>query len=555
MKLTHILVIMFLLSTINCASATIITVNVHNNNTDHTFSSIQDAINHAQENDSIVLNNGTYSETLTINKSINLYSLTLDPRDVIIESNDSSVPVIYVLSNNVKINGITMAGQKDRRPTAGILIDNANNLQIQNNLIANTQDGLYITHSSGNHIQNNTIISNTEHGIYLLDSILNNLKSNNIHDNKRGLYLDESEKNTIADNKINNNHIYGIALRKSSRNTITQNQLTLNNIGLALTSSDKNTIFGNNASENKQDGLHLWLSNSNSVTENIFAENKDSGTRLVPLSSNNIFERNTFSGNLNGITIESTDNNIIQNNKFRSNKGHAIYHRYPDDKNVIKDNSFADNPSENVKFSPLQEIFIAIIVLTIIMALIAFYFRPPWWKAGVAGLIILAIIGLIVLVIALLLLTIIFYFPFESGLPGNNVYVEDLQISTVPLNETYSRVIVSMNLNYQNKDSFEHTNNTGNMVDNLPVFVQIKTSTPADGLYSDEDMKLVHEEQVFLEYLGSNQYEYTIDLESGKTYRFLIEAQLKNELPYPHPYYGEMKWEFLGGLSEDIDLK
>jgi parallel beta-helix repeat protein len=273
------------------------------------------------------------------------------------------------------------------------------------------------------------------------------------------------------------------------------------------------------------------------------------------LSSNNIFERNTFSGNLNGITIESTDNNILKNNKFRANEDHGIYHRYPDDKNTIENNSFADNPSENIKLSIFQEIFIVILVIAIIVALIAFYFRPPWWKTGVAGLIILAIIGLILLVIALLLLTIVLYFPFESGLPGNNVYVEDLQINAVPINETHSRVTVSMNLNYQNKDSFENTNNTGDMVDNLPVFVQIKTSTPADGSYSDEDMKLVYEEQVTLEYRGSNHHEYTIDMESGKTYMFLVEVQMFEELPYPHPYYGESKWEFLGGLSEELDLR
>jgi hypothetical protein len=147
------------------------------------------------------------------------------------------------------------------------------------------------------------------------------------------------------------------------------------------------------------------------------------------------------------------------------------------------------------------------------------------------------------------------YFPFESSLPANNVYVENLEANSIPINETYSRVTLSMNLNYQNKDAYLHTNNTGDMIDNLPVFVQVSVSTPADGSYSDEDTELIHEEQVVLEYLGSNYYECTIDLESGKTYEVLVEVNLKRELEYPHPYYGEVKWELLGVLSDDIDLR
>jgi len=547
MKFTNTLFIVFLLLTINCASAATITVDMHNNNTDKTFSSIQDAINHAQENDIVVVYNGTYSESLVIDKSLTIASLRFnDGGTAVLISNDPDVPVIHVKANNVKIAGLTITGNADSPSTAGVFIDNADNSRISNNIITNMQDGIYMESSAGNSIQNNTILSNNLHGMYIHSSKQNIVENNSIQNNKRGLYLDESEQNTVADNEINNNQIYGIGLRKSSSNTVTQNQLTFNNIGLALTSSDKNTIFGNNASENKQDGLHLWLSNSNSITDNFFEDNKDSGTRLVSLSSNNIFERNTFSGNLNGITIESTDNNIIKNNKFRANEDHGIYHRYPDDRNTIEENSFADNPSENIKLSPLQEIFVVFIVL-LILTIIAFHFKSSWLKKSLLGLGILIIVSLILLIA--------WYFPFESGLPGNNVYVEDLQINAVPINETHSRVTVSMNLNYQNKDSFEHTNNTGSMVDNLPVFVQIKTSTPADGSYSDEDMRLVYEEQVILEYRGFNHHEYTIDLESGKTYMFLVEVQMFEELPYPHPYYGESKWEFLGGLREELDLR
>ncbi|GEM_PF-1976256 len=555
MKFINIIIIIFLLLTINCVSAATITVDMHDNNTNFTFSSIQDAIDHAQENDSIAIKNGIYCENLIINKSVNIYSLTLDPKDVTIEYNDSTSPVIHILSDYVKINGITIAGKNNTHPTAGIFVDNVDNSQIQNSVMTNVQDGLYIESSSRNYIQDSVFILNTEHGIHLHASTRNNVENNTIQENKRGFYLDESDKNIIIDNEINSNQLYGIALRESSRNTIDQNQVILNNIGLALTSSDKNTIFDNNINESKQCGIHLWLSNSNSVSNNNFADNKDAGIRLTSLSSRNIFEQNIFSNNLHGISIESTDNNVIKNNTFQSNEEHSLYHRYSDDKNIIENNSFADNPSENINLKPVQEIFIVIIVLIIISSIIAFHFRPPWWKAGIAGLILLFIVGLIILVVALFLVTIILYFPFESNSLENNVFIESLEINAIPINQTHSRIILSMNLDYKNKDTFFFSNNTGDAPNNLPVSVQISASTPIDGLYSDEDMELVHEEQVIIEYLGSNHYEYILDMESGKNYAFLVEVKVRRELPYPHPRYGEVKWEFLGGLSEEIDLR
>jgi parallel beta-helix repeat protein len=536
---------LFLFLTVGCVSATTITVG-DNSTTNLSFSSIQDAIDHAQKDDSIIIYSGTYSESLTVDKPLSISSFSLDPEDVVLISNNSSAPIIHITVDNVKISGLTIEGASSNPSVVGIFIDHADSSLVSNNIISNTLDGLYIVSSSGSEIQNNTIFLNIEHGVHLLDSTLNNLENNNVQNNKRGLYVDESDQITIEGNNVSNNQMYGIALRKSLFCTIVENELILNNIGLALTSSDKNTVFGNNLNENKQYGLHIWESNSNSVTDNYFAENKDSGLYLTCLSSNNIFERNSFYSNLNGITIESTDDNIIKNNKFRSNEEYAIYHRFPDDKNSIEDNSFADNRAENIKLSLLQAILIVIITLTI-LTIIAFYFGLSWLKKGLFGLVALIIIS------AILLLA--WYFPFESSLPANNVYVENLEANSIPINETYSRVTLSMNLNYQNKDAYLHTNNTGDMIDNLPVFVQVSVSTPADGSYSDEDTELIHEEQVVLEYLGSNYYECTIDLESGKTYEVLVEVNLKRELEYPHPYYGEVKWELLGVLSDDIDLR
>ncbi|WP_406655600.1 NosD domain-containing protein [Methanolobus sp. ZRKC2] len=540
----NILIIAFVLLTINCVSAATITVN--SDSTNNSFSSIQDAIASSQENDSIIIDNGVYTGNLIIDKPLRISSSSLDPEDVIITSNNSSSPIIYVISDNVEIIGLTIVGSSEIQPIAGISLDNVSNSRVDNNKITYVKDGILINHSSRNHVQNNALFLNTLHGIYLVNSADNDLEANRIFNNKHGFYLDLSNQNIVNRNNISNNSNYGIALRGSDTNEITNNQLSFNNYGLTLTDSHQNMIVGNNGSNNKMHGFLLWTATSNILKGNFLSENKGSGVYLLPSSSNNTLDENILSKNFNGMSIESTSNNFIVNNTFNSNDDYGIFHLFAGDENIIEGNVFQDNIPENKKIVFWQQIVLFILVFLIITG-IAFYFKIPWLKKGLLGLGILIAVSLI--------LIIAWYFPFESDLPGNNVYVEDLEINAVPINETHSRVTLSMNLNYLYKNSFSQTNDHGQMTDNLPVFVQVMSSTPMDGSYSDDEMVLECEDEVILEYSGKNLHECTIDLESEKAYYLLIQVQMVEELQYPHPYYGETKWKLLGGLSEDLDLR
>ncbi|MCO5382822.1 MAG: hypothetical protein NHB15_12605 [Methanosarcina barkeri] len=107
MELKNISAFLLIIFTINCASATTLTVGV-NNGSNSNFSSIQEAINFAQENDSILISKGNYSETLTIDKQLKISSISRNPKDVIINPNISSRPIIHVTSDNVEIAIVTI---------------------------------------------------------------------------------------------------------------------------------------------------------------------------------------------------------------------------------------------------------------------------------------------------------------------------------------------------------------------------------------------------------------------------------------------------------------
>ncbi|WP_164997894.1 right-handed parallel beta-helix repeat-containing protein [Methanolobus psychrotolerans] len=512
----------------------------------NSFSSIQDAIDFSQANDSIVIYDGIYSEVLIIDKPLELRSSSLNPNDVIIVSDEASTPIIHVISNNVEITGLTITGKDEGQPVSGVFLDNVENSLINNNKISNTQDGILVNRSSGNYIQNNVLSSNTVHGIYLVNSNDNDLIENRIHDNERGLYLKNSSRNVVEQNEAYDNLYYGIALLDSDTNNITNNRLFLNEFGLSLTGANYNLIRDNYVCDNEQHGFLLWEATSNNLKGNFLARNEDSGVYLKLFCSNNIVVENCISSNLNGISIGESSNNFIMNNTFSSNENYAIFHLLAGDENIIKGNTFQDNSSENKKIVFWQQIVLFILAFAI-TALIAYYFKISWLKKGLFGLGILIIVSLILLIA--------WYFPFESDLPANNVYVENLEFNASPINETHSSVALSMNLNYLYKNSFSHSNEHGEMTDQLPVIVQVISSTHANGPNSDTREVLESEEEIVLEYLGENPYECTIDLESGKEYSLAVHVQMIEELPYPHPYYGEMRWEFLGGHRERLDLR
>lgn len=545
MKIKIITITIFLLFTISCVSATTITVS-NNSDINGSFTSIQDAIDQAQDNDLIVIHEGTYYETLVVDKPLRIESESGNPDDVVISSGNLSLPVIHVKSSNVAIKGVTVTGKEKERPVSGIFLDDVDNCQINNSKITNVVDGILAGYSSGNSIQNNVLLSNAFHGIYLINSNDNDLKANCVCNNERGVYLNYSDGNIISNNEVCNNLYYGLALLESGSNEIKNNCLFLNEFGLTLTNSHQNMIIGNNASNNRQHGFFLFQATSNNLKGNVLVGNNDSGINIFVFSSNNTLVENNISGNFNGVSIIASDNFIV-NNTFSSNDNYGIFHLSTGHTNILKENAFQDNPSKNIKIELWKQVLLFIFIF-LGAAAIAFIFEISWLKKGLIGLAVLLIVSLISFLI--------WHFPFESDLPGNNVYVENLEINTLPINETHSKVMLSMNFNYLYKEAFSHGNSRGQMIDNLPVNVHVISSRRISNNSDLDEIKEIElEDEIVLEYLGDNPYECTIILESGREYYLHIDVQMLDVWSYPRPSYGEMHFVSLGGLSERLDLR
>ena len=212
-----------------------------------TYSSIQSAINNANESDFIYVHSGIYSETIIINKSITI----IGEGSSITTLSGSSDHTIKVTSNTVVISGFKILNTMGSHYC--IFLDIASGCEISNNYI-----------------------KNGGHGIYLKSSNSNDILDNVIENNNVGVYLSNSDYNTIKDNDIKNNNANGIFLNSQS----TGNTIYLNDFSDNMDSNAKD--YGTNNWDYNMQG-NYW-DDYNGVDEN----NDDIGDTpyIIPGGSN-----------------------------------------------------------------------------------------------------------------------------------------------------------------------------------------------------------------------------------------------------------------------------
>jgi parallel beta-helix repeat protein len=276
------------------------------------------------EGDTIIVQGGTYSEHLNINKSINLQG---GNQGVTILDGGGNGTVVDISVGNVIFNYFTV-----RNGLNGICIKGTNtsvvsNTILTNNVIMSNIYGIYILDSANNVLKNNTLTGNSYNfgveGSELQDFIQNINTSNTvdgrpicywvnktgepiprdagyvavvnstdvdienltIRNNRHGILLAYTTNSAVGNNSLSNNEA-GIRLFASEHNEVMNNSLTYNLVGLYLRYSDNNTILCNDIAKNGV-GLNLWYSNNNTLYRNNLVTNNQPSSRT---ESSNTFD-------------------------------------------------------------------------------------------------------------------------------------------------------------------------------------------------------------------------------------------------------------------------
>ena len=246
------------------------------------YATIQEAINAANVNDTILVSAGTYAERFVLNKTIHLIGSDMSTTFI---NGQRAMGVINVTAGKSSITGFTLSAAA---PGGSVIrVDHANGLIINNTII--TAD----------------LVSSSPRAVgILLDHANNTVVDRNTFSRAlTALNITGSYWNRITNNKATSSVVIGVVLADSAYNVIGENFFVGGSRGLTVSGS-----------------LTAW----NNVTRNLIRGMNETGILLSMGTSLNIFSENTFELNSYGVDLQGSSGNMLYRNNFlRSSKGHV----------------------------------------------------------------------------------------------------------------------------------------------------------------------------------------------------------------------------------------
>ena len=148
------------------------------------YNTIQDAVSSfaTYEGQTVMVNLGTYQENVAINKPV---TLTTENKNATIIESRMNGTALTIDADNVTVAGFTLKNAVSPLPTAGIgiMLEDAHNCSITNNIVTDDYVGILLANSSYNVFRNNEIRSNT-FNLILQNSEPNSIDTSNIVDGK-----------------------------------------------------------------------------------------------------------------------------------------------------------------------------------------------------------------------------------------------------------------------------------------------------------------------------------------------------------------------------------
>jgi len=274
------------------------------------YTTIQEAIDKANEGDTIFVRATTYYEHVIVDKALSLVGENKD--DTIIDGEGTGT-VVEIRANNVTLRNFTI-----QNADVGIWLWYSHGSNLTGNIVSNNrQYGIFFGgYSDGNIISDNTISHNSQYGVYFSSSTNSIFTNNTISNNDNGIYIWSSSNNIFAGNNFSENNDNGIYIWSSSNNIFAGNNFSENINGIHLFHSSENVVSGNIVLNNNY-GIYVGDSDKN-VILNSKASNNQRGIYLH-FSRENILNNNTLDSNLYGILLDSSSNNEILHNNFINN--------------------------------------------------------------------------------------------------------------------------------------------------------------------------------------------------------------------------------------------
>ncbi len=287
------------------------------------FRSVQAAIDAANVGDTVQVRAGLYTGNLTLHKQIALEGIG---RPTL--RGEGAASVVTVFADGCVIRGfiIEHSGGDLAREDSGILLKSSNN-QIEDNELRDILYGIYLYSSHGNVLRRNRIRGRSEleqgdrgAGLHLWNSPDNIIEDNVISEERDGMYIQSCNGNQIRRNRVFNLR-YGLHYMFSDRNIFEDNFFSNNVAGAAIMYSNKIEFRRNAFVHNRgfsSFGI-LFQECSELLAEENFIVDNATGIFMEALRKTT-FRHNTIANNDVALQMfSSSDANVFTENNFIDN--------------------------------------------------------------------------------------------------------------------------------------------------------------------------------------------------------------------------------------------
>lgn len=243
------------------------------------FTSIQEAIDNANESDTIHIYSGIYNENLLISKSIQLRGD--DSESTLIRGMQSaSVHTIKITADNVSVRDVTISNElRQSQDFPCIFVDEAAGFKLDSCIITKGERGILLQYAINAEIKNCVIENNNQKGVklYFADECL--IHDNQIKNNGDGMRLHGSDDNSIYNNIISGNG-FGILMSASVDNVFYENEFSANSAENAEdTTATGSNSWSYNEKGNYWDDYQDYDSNDDGIGDDPYSisggDNKD----------------------------------------------------------------------------------------------------------------------------------------------------------------------------------------------------------------------------------------------------------------------------------------
>ncbi|WP_292393573.1 NosD domain-containing protein [Methanoculleus sp. UBA303] len=257
------------------------------------FTAIQAAVDGVYDYDTIVVRNGTYTESVTVDKVLTIRS-EHGPEGAILNAPDTTAKALLITANDVTISGLTITGSSESYSGLAVLVKDVEGVTFSGNIIRDNWNGLFFDGCSGCTVRDNAFSGNA-FAVRCERTSDCTIAGNEGADNNHGAYIQNGcTCITVGGNTFSDGDT-GVSIgSKCTDNVVTENTLyNFSTTGIRVEGAGN--LFTNNTIEDVSlYGFYLSNAGDNLLTGNVI----DATSRAVGLigsSSNNVFTENVFS--------------------------------------------------------------------------------------------------------------------------------------------------------------------------------------------------------------------------------------------------------------------